>query len=78
VAAPVILVLALTRPSGAALADTLLPRTPERRFVAVAFLATLVIPAVFAPVFKYDLNPIWTMSDFVLLPVLLLHRRRSH
>ena len=71
-AAPVILVLALTRPSGAALADTLLPRTPERRFVAVAFLATLVIPAVFAPVFKYDLNPIWTMSDFVLLPVLLL------
>ena len=72
VAAPVILVLALTRPSGAALADTLLPRTPERRFVAVAFLATLVILAVFAPVFKYDLNPIWTMSDFVLLPVVLL------
>ena len=71
-AAPVIFVLALTRPSGAALVDTLLPRTPERRFVAVAFLATLVIPAVLAPVFKYDLNPIWTMPDFVLLPVLLL------
>ena len=71
-AAPVIFVLALTSPSGAALVDTLLPRTPERRFVAVAFLATLVIPAVLAPVFKYDLNPIWTMPDFVLLPVLLV------
>lgn len=71
-AVPVLLVLALTRPSGAALADTLLPRTPERRFIAVAFWATLVIPAALAPVFKYDLNPIWTMSDFVLLPVVLL------
>ena len=34
-----------TRPSGAALADTLLPGTPERRFVAVAFWATLLLPA---------------------------------
>ncbi len=71
-AVPVLLVLALTRPNGAALVDTLMPRAPERRFVAVAFWTTLVLPAILAPIFKYDLNPIWTMSGFVLLPVVLL------
>jgi hypothetical protein len=71
-AVPVLMVLALTRPSGTALADTLMPRTPERRFAAVAFWTTLILPAVVALAFDYGLNPIWTMSDFVLLPVLLL------
>ena len=41
-AVPVLLVLALTRPSGAAWADMLMPRTPERRFTAVAFLDDVV------------------------------------
>jgi hypothetical protein len=71
-AAPVLLVLALTRPSGAALADTLVPRTPERRFVAVAFWVTLPLPAVISLLLDYGLNPIWSMTDFVLLPVVLL------
>lgn len=71
-AAPVLLVLALTRPSGAALADTLVPRTPERRFVAVAFWATMLLPAVISLLLDYGLNPIWSMTDFVLLPAVLL------
>ena len=71
-AVPVLMVLALTRPSGAALADMLMPRTAERRFAAVAFWTTFLLPAVVALAFDYGLNPIWTMSDFVLLPVLLL------
>jgi 4-amino-4-deoxy-L-arabinose transferase-like glycosyltransferase len=71
-AAPVLLVLALTRPSGAALADVLVPRTPERRFVVVAFWATMLLPAVISLLSDYGLNPIWSMTDFVLLPVVLL------
>jgi 4-amino-4-deoxy-L-arabinose transferase-like glycosyltransferase len=71
-AVPVLLVLALTRPSGAALADMLIPRTPERRFAAVAFWTTFLLPAVVAIVLDFGLNPIWTMSGFVLLPVVLL------
>ena len=71
-AVPVLLVLALTRPSGAALADTLVPHTPERRFVVVAFWATMLLPAVISLLLDYGLNPIWSMTDFVLLPVVLL------
>jgi 4-amino-4-deoxy-L-arabinose transferase-like glycosyltransferase len=71
-AAPALVVLALTRPRGAALADMLLPKTPERRFVAVAFWATLLLPIVFGPLLDIDLNPIWTMPGLILLPPVLL------
>ncbi|MEP7030825.1 MAG: glycosyltransferase family 39 protein [Pseudolabrys sp.] len=71
-AIPVLVVLALTRPSGAALADLLMPRAPERRFVAVAYWATLLLPAAVVPLFELDLNPIWTMPALILMPVILL------
>jgi hypothetical protein len=71
-AVPVLAVLALSRPSGAALADMLVPRAPKRRFVAVAFWTTLLLPAVFAPILKFDLNPIWAMPVLILLPAILL------
>ncbi len=71
-AAPVLLVLATSRPGAATLADTLLPRAPERRFVAVAFWTTLLLPAAVALLLDYGLNPIWSMTVFVLLPVVLL------
>ena len=71
-AIPVLVVLALTRPSGAALADTLLPATPERRFVAVAFWSTLLLPALVGPLLAVDLNSIWTMPGLILVPVILL------
>lgn len=71
-AVPTLAVLALTRPSGAALADMLLPRTPERRFVVVAFSTTLLLPAACAPLLKFDLNPIWSMPILIFLPAILL------
>ena len=71
-AAPVLMVVALTRPSRAAIADMLLPRAPERRFAAAAMWTALLLPAAVGLVFDFELNSIWTMSDFILLPVVLL------
>ena len=71
-AAPVCIVLALTRPRAATLVDILLPKAPERRFIAVAFWATLVLPVLVGPLLDIDLNPIWTMPDMILFPLVLL------
>jgi 4-amino-4-deoxy-L-arabinose transferase-like glycosyltransferase len=71
-AVPALLVLALSRPAGAALADMLWPRNPGRRFVAVTFWALALLPVVVGLAFGFDLNSIWTMSALMLLPVVLL------
>jgi len=71
-AVPVLLVLAFSRPSRAAFADMLLPSTPERRFAATAFWTMLLLPPVVAILFGFEINSLWTMSEFVLLPVVLL------
>jgi hypothetical protein len=71
-AVPVILVLAFSRPSRAAVADMLLPGAPERRFAATAFWTTLLLPPVVAILFGFEINSLWTMSAFVLLPIVLL------
>ena len=67
-AAPTLIVLALTRPRGAVLADMLLPQTPERRFVAVTFWTTLSLPIFVGPLLDVDLNPIWTLPSSHSLP----------
>ena len=72
IAAPVLISAAMTRPSLAALADTLWPRTPERRFVLIAFLAPLLLPALAAVIFKVEIVSLWAMSAMTLLPVVLL------
>jgi 4-amino-4-deoxy-L-arabinose transferase-like glycosyltransferase len=71
-AVPVLIVLALARPGRTALADMLVPGAPERRFVAVAFWTQFLLPAACALAFNFELNAIWTMPGFVLLPVLVL------
>ncbi len=72
VAVPVLMLLAATYPGRAAFADMLAPRAPERRFPAVAFWTMFLFPAAFALAFGFELNSIWTMPGFVLLPVVLL------
>ncbi len=69
---PVLLALAVLRPSGAALADTLKPATPERRLAALVFWLPLLLPALLAPLFGIEINSLWTMSAWALLPVVLL------
>ena len=68
--------LAATRPGRAAAADILWPGTPERRLAATAFWAPLLLPAVLAPVFRFEITSLWTMSAWALLPVVLLSSPR--
>jgi 4-amino-4-deoxy-L-arabinose transferase-like glycosyltransferase len=69
---PVLLALAATRPTRAALRDTLWPETPARRLVAAAFWAPLLLPALVAPLADISLAALWSMSAWALLPVVLL------
>lgn len=71
-AAPVLLALAASRPSLAACADIVYPQSRERRFVLIAFLTPLLLPAVVALATETNVNAIWTMTGFALLPVVLL------
>jgi len=72
VAIPLVIVLVAARPSFAALKDMAWPTTPERRLAAVAFWATLLLPALVAPLAGLQLVSLWSMSAWTLLPVMLL------
>jgi hypothetical protein len=72
VAIPVLMALAVARPSRAAIADTLWPTDPSRRTVVVAFALPLLLPMLAAVIAREDVIPIWTISTMTLLPVVLL------
>ena len=72
VAVPLIVTLAIARPNGKMLADIGWPRETERRLVAVAFWAPLLLPGVGAVIGRTEITSLWSMSSFTLLPVLLL------
>jgi len=69
---PVLLALAASRPNLPALADMIKPSAPERRLAAIAFWVPLLLPAPVALAIGLELNPVWTMSAWTLLPVVLL------
>ncbi len=69
---PILVVLLSARPSRKALRDMLWPLDPHRRLAAAAFWATLLIPALLAPLGGVRLTSLWSMSAWTLLPVLLL------
>jgi 4-amino-4-deoxy-L-arabinose transferase-like glycosyltransferase len=71
-AAPVAISAAMTRPSVAAIMDTMWPRTPERRLALIAFLVPLILPAFAAALAKVEIVSLWAMSAMTLLPVVLL------
>jgi 4-amino-4-deoxy-L-arabinose transferase-like glycosyltransferase len=71
-AAPVAISLAVTRPSLHAIADTIWPRTPERRLALIAFVAPLLLPALATVLMKVEIVSLWAMSAMTLLPLLLL------
>lgn len=72
VALPVLLVLLAARPDRAARADLLWPHAPERRLAAVAFWAPLLLPVAGALASGGEINSLWSMSAWTLLPVVLL------
>jgi 4-amino-4-deoxy-L-arabinose transferase-like glycosyltransferase len=61
-----------SHPVRATAADMLWPATPERRLAALAFWSPLLLPAILAPVFRFEITSLWTMSAWALLPVMLL------
>jgi 4-amino-4-deoxy-L-arabinose transferase-like glycosyltransferase len=71
--APAVALSALaTRPSIAAIADTLWPREPVRRFAMIAFVAPLVLPALATILLKVEIVSLWAMCAMTLAPVVLL------
>lgn len=66
------IVFLAARPNTAALVDMILPRDRERRLVAVALWATLLVPALLAPILGVEINGLWMMPGLTLLPILLL------
>jgi 4-amino-4-deoxy-L-arabinose transferase-like glycosyltransferase len=72
VALPVALVLIAARPNKRALADMAWPSDPDRRLVAAAFWAPLLLPALAALATGTAITSLWSMSAWTLLPVLLL------
>jgi len=71
-AAPVVIALAVARPSLRAIADSVWPHTPERRLALVAFAAPLVLPALATVLLKVEIVSLWAMSAMTLLPVVQL------
>ena len=71
-AVPVVLVLAVARPSRAIIADMIWPSDSERRRVAATFWGPLLLPIVPALVGGSNLTSLWSMPAWTLLPVLLL------
>jgi 4-amino-4-deoxy-L-arabinose transferase-like glycosyltransferase len=72
VAIPVIIVLAMARPSRAALADMIWPADPERRLAAAAFWLPFLLPAVGAVASGTEITSLWSMPAWTLLAVLPL------
>lgn len=72
VLAPIAVVLLAVRPSPKTIADMAWPADGDRRLVAVAFWATLLLPTLPALVWGIEIHGIWSMSSWTLLPVLLL------
>src|SRR5262249_20242100 len=75
VAAPLLIVFLVARPSVATIRDMAWPPVapdPRRRFAALAFWLPLLLPAVLALVAGVGLVSLWSMSAWALLPVMLL------
>ena len=71
VAAIVLCVLA-TRPSWAAIRDTLWPAEPERRTLLIAFAAPFLFAVLIAVALTVAIESIWVMPAMTLLPIVLL------
>jgi 4-amino-4-deoxy-L-arabinose transferase-like glycosyltransferase len=70
--APIVLAAAATRPTAAAILDTMWPATPHRRLAAFAFGAPLAVAILIGLVGQVLITSLWVMSALTLLPVVLL------
>lgn len=72
VALPAIIVFVVARVNVATLREMAWPQDDDRRLVATAFWAPLLLPAAAALVAGVQITSLWSMSAWTLLPVLLL------
>ena len=72
VAPAVIGALLAAQPSAQALRDMLVPSSPQRRLVNVAFFAPLIAAAIAAIVLRVEVTSVWMMPAVTLLPAVLL------
>ena len=72
VAVALIVAFLATRPSRAAMRDSLWPPDDHRKLAVVAFWAALLVPVPFAVAAHLELTALWTMASWSLLPVVLL------
>jgi 4-amino-4-deoxy-L-arabinose transferase-like glycosyltransferase len=68
----IFLALAAMRPNRRAFGDMLVPASPQRRLAAMAFWLPLLLPVVLAPLIGMRITSLWSMSAWVLMPVVLL------
>jgi Dolichyl-phosphate-mannose-protein mannosyltransferase len=69
---PIAVVLLAARPSLKTVADMAWPPDEDRRLVAIACWATLLLPILPALFWGVEIHGIWSMSSWTLFPVLLL------
>jgi 4-amino-4-deoxy-L-arabinose transferase-like glycosyltransferase len=69
---PVAAYLFAVRPDRGLLAATLWPDDPDRRMLVVLLAVPLILPMLTAPIIGVILTPLWTMSGWFLLPIILL------
>lgn len=72
---PVAFLVLAVRPKARTILEMMWPTNPDRRFVVVVFAVTLLMPIVPALLWGIDIDAIWTMSAWTLLPVVLLSSR---
>jgi hypothetical protein len=68
---------AAVRPDRATLAETMWPSDPDGRMLVVLLAVPLVLPAIVAPFIGAVLTPLWTMSAWFLLPIVLLRPKTA-
>jgi 4-amino-4-deoxy-L-arabinose transferase-like glycosyltransferase len=71
-----LLLLALLRPSRAALADLLWPAEEARRQALILFAVPMLLPALVNLVSPYRLTPDWSLPNWTLLPIVLYGSRK--
>ena len=76
-ALPLIITIAVVRPTRAILADTFWPPQPERRLVVVAFIAPLLLPTIAAVATQSLPASLWNIGGMTLLPIVLLSSSRA-
>ncbi|HSV25324.1 MAG TPA: glycosyltransferase family 39 protein [Xanthobacteraceae bacterium] len=65
------------RPDQTILRETFWPPDPDGQMLVVLLVAPLVLPAVVAPFIGAVLTPLWTMSAWFLLPIVLLRPKSA-